>query len=471
MSSKTINILDRDCIVVYENKFNSYHSNCIPKNVNSSNEEYKSIKVALNMIVKNEQDNILKTLESVKEFCDLFVILDTGSEDDTINIIIKYCEKIRKPLYLISYPFENFSITRNIAIQYANDKADYLLFMDSNDELKNYDAKIKTFIQTNQNNQKMLGFYIKQEWNTSGKIDRYFNIRLVKTKENWFYKSPVHEYITCPKVEQNGTFGHVTKIENGPFIFQDRSKDAHKSIKRFKRDKELLYNEYLKNKHDSRTLFYLAQTCSCLHQYEESYKYYILRTKEKGFMEEIFHSYLRSAEIAQSILHHSKEEIIHLYTKALEVSCTLFNCPRAEPLVHLADIYLKSNNKLMAHMYIKQACESITPTDCSLFVDGYIYDYTRWHMLGITGFYTNEFNLGIIGCIFAYLNGKKEIDKSNLKTYINNDLYNFEKLINYLDTQSVSNMINIFIVKKIDKNIQNYFLFQNVNSFLDKFKK
>ena len=61
-----------------------------------SNENIK-IKVALNMIVKNEQDNICRTLESVKEFCDLFVILDTGSEDDTIKTIIDYCEKINKP--------------------------------------------------------------------------------------------------------------------------------------------------------------------------------------------------------------------------------------------------------------------------------------------------------------------------------------------------------------------------------------
>ena len=35
-------------------------------------------------------------------------------------------------------------------------------------------------------------------------------------------------------------------------------------------------------------------------QYEEAFKYYMLRTKEKGFMEEVFHAYLRSAEIAQS---------------------------------------------------------------------------------------------------------------------------------------------------------------------------
>jgi tetratricopeptide (TPR) repeat protein len=468
MSKKIINILNRNCIVEYEKKFNYYHSNCVEKH--SSYELKKKVNVALNMIVKNEDDNIIKTLESVKEFCDLFIILDTGSEDNTVKNIINYCEKIKKTLYLISCPFENFSITRNIAIEYADNKADYLLFMDSNDELKNYDQALKTLIQDNYNNERMLGFYIKQEWNTNGKIDRYVNIRLVKTKQNWNYKTPVHEYITCPKVEKNGTFAHVSRIENGPYIYQDRSKDAHKSTKRFKRDKELLYNEYLNNPNDGRTLFYLGQTCSCLGEYEEAYKYYIFRTKEKGFMEEVFHAYLRSAEIAQKILNHSTEEIAYLYTKALECSCLMFNCPRSEPLIYLADMYIKSNNKLMSHFYIKQACESVYPTDSSLFVDGYVYDYTRWHMLGITGYYVNDFNLGLIGSIFAYLNGKKEIDKSNIKTYIDSTKHDSNKLIEFLDTQTFQNMLNLFVVKKTNKNLQNHFLIQNIPSFLDKFK-
>lgn len=458
MSKKFINISNKKCQILHEESY------FLP---------YKQgTRIALNMIVKNEEDNICRTLESVKDFCDLFTILDTGSEDNTVNVIINFCKKNNKPLYLISYPFENFSITRNIAIEYANDKADYLLFMDSNDELKNYDPKLKLFLQENINSERMLGFYIKQEWNSGGKIDRFFNIRLVKTKNNWHYRAPVHEYITCPKVESNGTSSHVVKIENGIVIYQDRSLDAHKSTKRFTRDKELLYNEYLKNPHDTRTLFYLAQTCSCLLQYEEAFKYYMLRTKEKGFLEEVFHAYLRSSEIAQTILKLSPEEVLFLFMKTLEVSCYIFNCPRAEPLINIAKIYLNNDNKLMAHIFIKQACQSVNPsTECQLFVDGDAYDYTRWHLLGITGYYINDFNMGIIGCIMAYINKKKEIDSTNLKMYIDTNKYDFDKLIKFLDTQTTQSISSLFIIKKTDKNLQNHFLINNVQSLLDKFKK
>ena len=462
-NNKTIILNNRKCIVHYEKKYNSN----------------KNIKIALNMIVRNEQDNIENTLNSVLEFCDLFVILDTGSEDETIQTIIKFCEKHKKSLFLISHPFENFSITRNIAIEYAEDKADFLLFMDSNDELKEpstqlnvsrkYALDFHTFLEKIHQDKNVLGLYLKQEWNSDGKIDRYHNIRLVKTKKQWTYKTPVHEYISCPDVEKDGTFAHVIKLENGPYIYQDRSKDAHKSIKRFTRDKELLYNEYVRNPHDSRTLFYLAQTCSCLQQFEESYKYYLLRTKEKGFLEEVFHAYTRAAEIAKNCLNYSNEEICYLYLKALEFSCTLFNCPRAEPLVKLAEIYLKKDNKLMAHTFLKQACQSIQPNDCSLFVDGHVYDYTRWHMIGITGYYVNDFNLGFIGSVIAYINEKKDIDKNNIKTYIDETKYDYDNLINFLDTKTIIDILNLFVLKKKDKNIQNYFLVQNVEPFLEKF--
>ena len=314
--------------------------------------------------------------------------------------------------------------------------------------------------------------YLKQEWYSSdGQIDRYHNIRLVKTKKQWSYKAPVHEYISCPGVETDGTFAHVVKLENGPYIYQDRTKDAHKSIKRFTRDKELLYKEYITNPHDGRTLFYLAQTCSCLKEFEESYKYYLLRTKEKGFLEEVFHAYLRASELASVALNHSDEEILDLYLKALEFSCTIFNCPRAEPLVRIAKMFLKKDNKLMAHTFLKQACQSIQPTDCSLFVDGHAYDYMRWHMIGITGYYVNDFNLGLIGAIIAYINEKKEIDRNNIKTYIDETKYDYKKLIEFLDTKTIADILNLFVLKKKEKNIQNYFLIQNVEPFLEKFKK
>ena len=79
--------------------------------------------------------------------------------------------------------------------------------------------------------------------------------------------------------------------------------------------------------------------------------------------------------------------------------------------------------------------------------------------------------MGIIGCIMAYINKKKEIDSTNLKMYIDTNKYDFDKLIKFLDTQTTQSVSSLFIIKKTDKNLQNHFLINNVQSLLDKFKK
>jgi glycosyltransferase involved in cell wall biosynthesis len=44
-------------------------------------------KIVLNMIVKNEEKVIERSLGSVKDFIDYWVIVDTGSTDKTIDVI------------------------------------------------------------------------------------------------------------------------------------------------------------------------------------------------------------------------------------------------------------------------------------------------------------------------------------------------------------------------------------------------
>ena len=50
-------------------------------------------KICLNMIVKNESKIIVRLLKSVLRFIDYFVIIDTGSEDDTIQTIHDFFEE------------------------------------------------------------------------------------------------------------------------------------------------------------------------------------------------------------------------------------------------------------------------------------------------------------------------------------------------------------------------------------------
>ena len=373
-------------------------------------------RIALVMMIKNEEKRIEVSFDSVKDITNTFIILDTGSTDNTIQIVKDYCQKNNIQLFLKEEPFVNFMVSRNVLLDFADhvlkDKK-FLLQLDCNDELRNAENLTKL---VDGYTGKFTGFHLKQQWWTGFSYDSYFNIRLVISHSGWRYKGVVHEYIT----KGNNDGNEVTRCEN-IILFQDRTKDDDKSQKRFNRDKQLLYTEHIRDKHEPRTLFYLAQTCGCLGNHQEAYQYYILRSKEQGFIEEIFHSFLRLGDLSIT-LNHPWEESLSWYLKAYAHS------KRAEPLVKIADHYLSFNafgekkpDYNLSYTFISQACKLMYPHNQILFVDRQSYTYKRWHILGICAYYVNKFKEGKDACIKALQAEDNDIDKKNLVLYLKKD--------------------------------------------------
>lgn len=387
-------------------------------------------KLALLMMIKNEEKRITVSFDSVKDYTDTFIILDTGSTDSTISICKEYCEKNNIKLHLREKPFVNFMVSRNDSLEFADEVLEknnrFMLFLDCNDELHNAEELCK-FVANYEGT--ATGFYLKQKWWTGNNIDTYFNIRMAKSNKGWRYKGVVHEYITNEKLKDGPVVGKDTiRLEN-VVLYQDRTKDDDKSFKRFFRDKELLFNEYLKNPKDPRTLFYLGQTCGCLGNLHEAYKYYILRSREIGFIEEIYHSYFRLGEISQE-LKHPWEESMNWYLKAFEHS------QRAEPLVKIAEYYLNHDshgnnhgNMVTAYIYASMACKMVFPTNQILFIDRRCYFYKRWHTLSKVAYYAQQYKEGKDACIEAIMAENQEVDMNNLIIYLKKDAeFNMYKL-------------------------------------------
>jgi len=89
--------------------------------------------ICLNMIVKDENHVITRCLESVKSLIDYWVIVDTGSQDGTQDTIKNFLKDIPGELY--ERPWVNFGHNRNEALALAQDKSDYILFIDADDQL------------------------------------------------------------------------------------------------------------------------------------------------------------------------------------------------------------------------------------------------------------------------------------------------------------------------------------------------
>jgi len=88
----------------------------------------KSQSISLCMIVKNEEEFLERCLESINEFVDEIIIVDTGSTDNTIAIAKRFTDKI------YHHPWEkSFSKARNQALRYAS--CDWVFQIDADEEL------------------------------------------------------------------------------------------------------------------------------------------------------------------------------------------------------------------------------------------------------------------------------------------------------------------------------------------------
>jgi glycosyltransferase involved in cell wall biosynthesis len=399
--------------------------------------ENTNVSLALVMMLKNESKRIVVTLDSVRDVSDCFVILDTGSEDNTVNIVKNYCKQNNKILHLIEKVFPSpfhFSNARNAILDFADDKADYLLLLDCNDELKGQ-TDVRRFIDNYKG--ESTAFHICQEWWNGISLDKYFNIRLLKSKNEWRYRGAIHEYIICPKAEEQleETKRCQTKKKGeslvsriiGFSLYQDRTKDDDKSSNRFSRDAEILSGEYKKYidstsliENDpngyNRNLFYYGQTCMCLAKNETAYNLYRERScQENGFVEEKYHSYFRCGEISK-LLNHDWEESMIWYIKAYEYSSLIFDFPRAEPLFRLAEYY-KGKCWELSFMYLLRCCDLLYPDNAILFVDRRVYDYKRWHLMSIAAYEVKQYKIGRVACIKAIESENNDIDKTKLIDY------------------------------------------------------
>ena len=369
-----------------------------------------NVHISLVMIVKNEEKRLKNTLLSVLGYVDSFIIFDTGSTDNTINILKDFSKENNIPLYLLEGTFIDFSTSRNICLDFADTivSNDFLLLLDSNDELRGAEF-LRKFCQENKDKPNT-GYYVLQEWWNGFRHEKYYNLKMVKSRKGWRYRGRVHEYLYDTGVKNNRNIEISTiRIPDRLSIYQDRTQDDDKSKKRYETDKVILLEELKDNPTDSRSIFYLARTYMCLGNIKESFNYFKIRTNLEGFSEELFESFLKCGELSQK-LKHDWYESFNWYIKAFEI------IERVEPLLHISSYYMHKN-WFLSYTFASLACKLSYPHRCRLFVDKHAYDYVRWHFLSVSGWYAGFFKEGRIACVKAISSGFNIIDDNIILKY------------------------------------------------------
>lgn len=362
------------------------------------------LRLAAALMVKNEEKRICITLESVKHIIDGIILYDTGSNDNTIDVVKEFAKNNNLGLNLLRGEFEDFATSRNKMLEFADYCSyDYILLLDSNDEYK---------CQSSVNIKELLAdktkdcLYVNQQWYIGhGNVVSYYNIRIIKPHKGFRYIGSVHEYIQVP---DNAMIDRLQDV----ILYQDRIKDNDgKSETRWRRDLHALKKDLALNPNNTRTQFYLAQTYDCLNNKDKAMTLYKQRSKTKdGFFEERFQAMMRCGD-----MEYEEDEQVKWYLKSFQI------IERAEPLVKIARIYRKRNSFTLAYTFSKLACDLKFPSQCLLWVNRKCYDHDRWQELGIVAYYLEAYDVGKNACEKAIESGYDlELNHKNLVFYEKN---------------------------------------------------
>jgi tetratricopeptide (TPR) repeat protein len=102
----------------------------------------KSGSISLCMIVRNESQNLARCLASVKPYVDEMIVVDTGSEDNTVEIAHQYGANVSHFTWC-----DDFAAARNYAVSQAT--SDWILTLDADEELVVTDSNFREQLAAN----------------------------------------------------------------------------------------------------------------------------------------------------------------------------------------------------------------------------------------------------------------------------------------------------------------------------------
>jgi len=234
--------------------------------------------ICLNMIVKNESAVITRCPDSVAHLIDYWVISDTGSEDGTQNIIKDYFLEKNIPGILREDEWQDFAHNRNLALQPALDKADYILIMDADD-----------FIECKKDYYLPIRAADSYQLKTTRENIIYYCNKLVKGGLNWRWVGVLHEYLFCESAKP------AVNLEGDYLVHSTTDGDRSTNPDKYKNDIRILEKGLQDEPNNDRYQFYLAQSYRDDRNYEQSLIHYQKRVEMGGWYEEVYYSLLEVA--------------------------------------------------------------------------------------------------------------------------------------------------------------------------------
>lgn len=231
----------------------------------------KKTTVALLAIVKNESKVIKNMLNSVVKYIDTYCIIDTGSTDNTVEIITDFMDKNGISGEIYKEEWTDFATARNKYLEYGKDIADYGIAVDADCLLVVENEDWKSNLPSVEENA-----IATMDIPMLGTSTPYSNSFIIRLRGDGYpsveYRLPTHE---CLMRKDNSPF-----LTNMPFegiALRERGTGSNR-VNKFERDRDLL-TEFIKDNDITdplmpRAYYYLGQSLVDMGKEEDELKAY-----------------------------------------------------------------------------------------------------------------------------------------------------------------------------------------------------
>ena len=371
--------------------------------------------IHLCIMVKNAGPQFETMLQQNMPIIDKWTILDTGSRDETLDII-KRTLVGKKNGELYEEPFTNFRDSRNRLLDLAGKSCKYIIMLD---DTYIVEGDLRSFLNETRGDQLSDSYtlYIKSEDTIYG------SNRIIKSETGLRYVHTIHEVISDKNNVNIVVPKEIVAINDGRFDYMEKRTNDRKQL-----DLKLLFDEVVNNPHDPRAYYYLAQTYNCLNDHENTLKYFLKRAEfpNSGFHQEYVDAIFEASRTMNFKLNRPWSECEEMYNR-----CYMADPSRPEALYFIGiHYYLEGGtpNIKIAYEKFKKAYEIGFPLHCQYSLKPTLCYHFLPKFLTKICYDLGDYELGKEAAYFFLQNNKPSDDSySEITSWYNI----FDKMLNY----------------------------------------
>lgn len=380
--------------------------------------------ICLNMIVKNEEPIIEKTLENICQHIPItyWVISDTGSTDNTKEIIKRFFDKRGIKGELVEHEWKDFGYNRTKALESAYQKTDYLFIFDADDSMEG----TITLPQLKEDKY-LLRF---------GKEFSYERPLLITNRKKWFFTGVLHEYLDSVDKRTD------CSLQGDYYLISGRTGNRSKDDKKYEKDAIILKEAYeIEPRQDlkSRYSFYCGQSYIDADMVDEAIEWYKKCESMNGWDQERYYSCIQLGE-----LYRRKNDFVQMQLYWAK-SCQ-YDSERIEGVVMLMDQLIKQSNYVLVNAMYHRWKDYKHDLKNKLFIRNYCYDYEMEYLNSICAYYAKDLETGYWCCKKVILHHKdvnKVTQAIKILMFYKSYLHKDKKMMHHLKEKTSSDLFSL----------------------------